>query len=572
MSRLRTAMALATTVALVACSPAPTASRGPSPTPGATTATASPTPVAALPSPTPAWSPLATLTLQPPSDAAFVTDAYLGNPTPTGYLAVASQRPFNVPWNQPIRVLLVAGSPDGRAWQTLDPTPFAADSLAVAGSKLGWVLATGGVSPETNTTLWYSADGRTWGMDHDPPAAWIDGQPTALVAGPSGFTLLVTRRDDLNVRSMWSSSDGRHWAKASGLANLDVQVLRITRDGFVAVLGYDLSQPYVSSDGVSWRAAPAGPNARPGSWVSTWIPTDDGAIALVDDGGGSGLQPVRLRVATGPDGPVLDWATTSSTSVFKGAGISAGAANGDRLVMLGYDASYRTLAWTSTDGLAWTRHVLPQATFGGGVPGTIGGGSPFVAMGWRVDRFGQFVRQPWTSDDGVAWTAVRTDGLGVLTLPAGACPSARSFDVDGAWIPVPPTQYAACFRGVTLHLRGWARDCGGCGGTGPVAGTPSWLLDPLGLYPLYLGGRIAGKGLGGGGFGMVVAPGVALPSGVPSFEAPVRVEVTGHFADAASSTCRLRQDPSVGGQLEAPAVAIARCEATFVITGVSRLP
>ena len=571
MTRWRAATGLTVTMALVACAPPPSAGPSASGTARAATPPASPA-TTSQPSETPAWSPLTTVTLRPPSDGAIVTDADLAGPTLAGYLAVAGQRRSNVPWSLPNRLLLVAGSADGRTWQTLDPMPFSADNLRIAGSGLGWVLVTSGIGSESNTTPWYSADGRTWGMDHDPPAATIDGAPEDLVAGPSGFALVVARRDDPNVRAIWSSRDGRHWAEARGLPNHDVQELRITRGGFVAVLGHDLSQPYVSDDGVSWRAGPAGPALRPGGWVTTWIPTDDGAIALVDDDTGAGPQPVRLRVASGPDGPVLDWATTAPTSVFTGAGISAGAGNADRFVMLGYDASYRSLSWTSIDGLAWTRHLLPEATFGGGVPGTIGGGAPFVAMGWRGDRYGQVVRQPWVSDDGVTWTAVSTDGLGTLTPPPGACPTARTFDVDGAWIPVPATQYAACFRGATLHLRGWARDCGGCGGTGPLAGTPSWLLDPLGLYPLYLGGRTPGKGLGGGGFGMVVAPGVALPAGVPSFEAPAHVEVTGHFADAASSTCRLRQDPSVGGQLEAPVVAIARCEATFVITGVRRLP
>jgi hypothetical protein len=564
--RRRVLAAVVMTVVVVACDPTPTPS--PSATAGTPTitATAPVAPPTVGPSPTPGWSPVATVTLNPSSLGDLPPAVNLAAPVaiPSGFLV------WQPTLNQPS---VWSGTPDGATWQLLDSTGFGGDpiaGIATSGSRL--VLATTALSPGESTRLWFTTDGRSWGEDHDPPAALLDANgDVRLVGGPAGFALTGEPSSGDNSRVLWASQDGQRWVKAPVVDGVDFERVIVAQDGFVTFGGSDGWTTYASTDGTTWsQASGTAPQELVQSSTDVTIAMPDGLIALSSSDPTAPTYAWRLQVSMFSTGARATWTALGPLPGSLGTSVIAGTASERGVVLLGYDATYRPLTWTSRNGTTWTRNVLPQADFGGGVPASIRGGpGVYVTMGWDVDPYGQAVGQPWVSADGATWSPVATPAFGATTAPTGVCPAGTSFDFDRGGLPLNFELAPDCFGSRTLTMTGWARDCGGCGGTGPFVATPSWLIDALGYYRFWLGSKDGGHGIGGGGIGVQTAPGVFVPGNVPpSDDSGIHVEVSGHFADSAASTCRIR--PSLGSGASVPPIgeAIATCRQTFVVTHI----
>ena len=558
----------AVTVALGACDA--TSTPAPSPiSPAASLLAPTPTPTEG-PSPTPGWSPLATVTLGPGSlDGSVLDQPERAVAVPSGFLALSGV------WG---RSWLLQASAAGTDWQLLDASPFGGDPpSAIAVSQGRIVLATTAVSAGESTRLWFSGDGRTWGEDHDPPASHMDATANVeLAGGPAGFALTGnTNGSGDGSRVLWTSLDGQHWAKAAGVdpnALYDVSVLD---GGFLTVDPENGWTASASADGVTWWPLPASaPTELVRSWTGVTVPLDDGLIALSSSDPSAPTYAWRLRVSVFATSATAEWAALGVLPSSVGASVVAGTSTGRGIALLGYDAAYRPLTWTSRDASHWVRNVLPETDFGGGVPSTISGGpGVYLALGWNVDTFGQSVVQPWISTDGATWSPVASDAFGATVQPTGVCPTATSFDLDHGGFPLGFQLAPDCFGSRTLTFRGWARDCGGCGGTGPDVATPSWLISPLHFYRFWLGSEHGGPGIGGGGIGMQVAPGVFVPGNVPpNDDSGIHVELTGHFDDPAAATCRIRPSIGSGAQVLPVGEAVATCKQTFVVTHIQILP
>jgi len=141
--------------------------------------------------------------------------------------------------------------------------------------------------------------------------------------------------------------------------------------------------------------------------------------------------------SVGPSQPAasrdLAWyALPQADDLFRGAAIASLAGGPAGFVILGNDrATGGLMSWTSTDGDGWVRHWLPGATFEGGTPDWLVGGSfGYLALGWKLEG-STFSRALWSSSDGVSWDLAPVTGLPVgeiASLVSGPLGAAVTFD------------------------------------------------------------------------------------------------------------------------------------------------
>ncbi|HEX2626435.1 MAG TPA: hypothetical protein VHL56_05980 [Candidatus Limnocylindrales bacterium] len=223
----------------------------------------------------------------------------------------------------------------------------------------GGFAAIGYVPPDWHPTAWTSDDGSTWTLRamEDTPFTF----PVSLARGSNGTLVAVGRSGSDPVA--WTSPDGAVWTPRE-----------------VPVLGTD----------------------RTAERMTSVVATATGLVA----GGSVGpeLLDRHARFWTSPDGstwtPVPD-----DDAAFANAEVRSIAtlANGG-LVAVGVAGSFQqptgSVAWTSPDGVRWTRVDDPQ--FSGALLVSSTGMSPvgLVAIGSDLDRRNAVA---FTSGDGVTW-------------------------------------------------------------------------------------------------------------------------------------------------------------------------
>jgi hypothetical protein len=242
-------------------------------------------------------------------------------------------------------------------------------------------------------------------------------------------------------------------------------------------------------------------------------------------------------------------------------------------VVLGFDReTLRAASWSSRDGSPWRQSNLDAATFDGGAPALLAAGEQvFLALASEVNELGDARTRAWTSLDGALWTRADTDALGAFPPPPSApCPETTSVNASDllSLASTYPGTFGAvwprCFGDERLSIKGDVRRCEGCGGTTAYSSRPGWLIDSLGYAAFWLTGSGAEEG---SSITVQVDPRNPVP--IPPSGAHVRI--TGHFDDAASSTCRLIPHISVIAELAPPGIAIETCRRTFVVTSVKVL-
>jgi hypothetical protein len=564
------AIALATMVAAgcgAASSPAPSDTAQPSVTP--TVSSTAPL----IPSPTPA-----TITLSPiaanPLEAADVGSLVS---TPDGFTAIGND--YRSDGSTPEFVL--SGSGYGTSWRRLGALASGPAFVAMAAGPLGWVAATSRIDGSTATTvLWFSRDGVTW--QAIPDQAGIGavslnglGSLSPITAGRYGFAMVgIQTRAYTSAAAVWVSRDGQRWSEATASSDETYDNVLVLPDGFLAVAN-GLRAAAFSHDGVTWRDL----SGDPGSPFATregdggLVAAIGATVVILRPDAGANIEVVTGDFANDAGQTGVSWRhDVEADSAFAGNGISAMASSGGNLVVLGYDRrTFAPITWTSTNASAWQRTNLDAATFGGGVPSLIAisgatGSTAMAAVGYRVNSAGDVRPSLWHSDDGSSWSVIDGDLLGVLPVPpTGPCPATTPTEIED-FRAMAPSLWPVCFGNDTLKIRGVTANCG-CGGTTAQQGSPSWLIDPLGYSDVYLDPRVVPADTNSGGLTMRISPAHALT--IPA--AGTYVELSGHFADAASATCRISPNPGAFGPVAPKGRTVAICEQTFVLTGIRTL-
>ena len=261
-------------------------------------------------------------------------------------------------------------------------------------------------SPTTTTTV--AEPGLMWArVPHDASVfgdSSYDQSVQGVVAGGPG--LVAVGSDASGGDSGYPDPDAAVWTSVDGLA-----WARVPHDE--AVFGGTCPQNSYGNDCAQgmYGLAAGGP----------------GLVAVGYESDSPGMEE-NAAVWTSADG--LTWTQVRhDEAVFGGpdnqsmVGVVAG---GPGLVAVGYDESSGdrdAAAWTSVDGVTWTRVPHDEAVFGGpgwqAMEGVAAGGPGLVAVGYDASDRGAAV---WTSDDGLAWTQAPYDAavFGSLQLESVA--------------------------------------------------------------------------------------------------------------------------------------------------------
>ena len=382
---------------------------------------------------------------------------------------------------------MVWHSPDGRAWERRPPDNAlgfgATNSVGVSITRLagsGPLLA---VASRFETIVWrtISSDDRLWAVEDIPddlkrasgqigafasdgtttvlsfvltarPSLWVSKNPTqwqeigpeagaysrasrslsqsALTTGPAGLVLFATEVDEESgTRSvaLWTSVDGMSWMRRPDpdgvFRNADVSAATRWRNGVVAVgqIHDGGSKPMVwtSPDGASWTRVPADQPAL--------VPEGQGVMLGVAEAG-TGLVAVGFHYGnatefdaqawTSADG--IAWTRVSPPSAWGGSNDQfhwAACGVGGSIAAVGYEtrgAEQDGLVSVSSDGVAWqTLGSTADALRGAGeqvAKSCVSTATGVLAVGWDRRRDGD--AQLWTSSDGTTWEAVAAPSLG----------------------------------------------------------------------------------------------------------------------------------------------------------------
>ncbi len=491
---------------------------------------------------------------------------------PTGYLAWGISAGRDVEH----RDRFVAVSADGAAWQ-LGPVPdvvSAAAFVAADYGPAGWLLAASNADNTATAGFWHSADGLNWeAIDANiGPNLGIQ----SIIGSTSGYLVAMWDYRNPDWRfAAFVSRDGGTWRQVDIQPEVHTGGVTDTGDGFV-IWAEQPEQPeasdfirYSPDGGATWLDPSMG-----GTYPA---PTDLAAIAVMDRrfvaltiDSNTEHGPVNVWTATlppraDPNWPALAWARQPSAEAF----LSAAAVG--RLVavdghVLAFGSMYDTgepVVWSTSDGTSWEQVAGggpgPAAALGPsavGASGLVGVADDLTAAGGNP-RF-------WQSTDGATWQGETSPVIGPVDHSViGACPERPSTMLD--FIAMPGAVAAECFGDASITFRAWYTVGGGCGGYAPGIFEPGWLASPFAGLALNLTPDEVEYNAWGCGWGTV------HPLDLTALSPQQWVQVTGHWADLASATCRVRPDPAYPGAYAAGSLAF-RCRTMFVATAVVPSP
>jgi hypothetical protein len=220
----------------------------------------------------------------------------------------------------------------------------------------GGVLAVG--SDADGAAAWTSQDGVAW----EPATVDDAGAAPSLVAVAFAESGLAFGGDDLGTSLLWTSGDGDSWQPAQdGKAGPDGRVNAVVADGGGWIAAGDIVDDetgeayngaiWTSADGRSWEVAKE-VSLNEGTVSDVAVAGETTVVVGFDVGGGS------VWTSTGGDFEKV------SDKAFAVATIQGVATVDEGFVALGRRLdNLRPVAWTSPDGMTWTREEIPADAF-----------------------------------------------------------------------------------------------------------------------------------------------------------------------------------------------------------------
>jgi hypothetical protein len=457
------------------------------------------------------------------------------------------------------RPSFIATSADGATWRRAEMSAFGPYApLQIAWGPTGW-LAVAQVGQEGRIPwLWRSRDAVTWasaGSVATNPAG--DPDPHRLVGSQRGY-LLWMRAGDSGVH-FWYSPDAITWVESFPKERFSRGEIRLV----ATPLGFYLWDAnsggesvgragQFSADGRTWSTVESGPAGYPAQVLHV----ENGLI-------GVDLDPTTgaIQVWTGHiSGQQLAWLPEPEADLqLDGFGLAAVASDGRRALLVGANRSTNAPGARAGSGVDWAPIALPAAALGGTPIQAASGPTGFVLVGYRPTLRGE---NPivWHQISG-GWAPESTPILPLVPNPTSAnC--TQSLPRDAASLYALDRALAViCFGDASITLRGYAPPpCNGCVGDTQDRYVPDWLANPskavLALLPIEV--------TEGAGVQVRLAPNLVMNSGWTSHW----LQVTGHFDDPASVTCRWYPNPVGGGIAAIPQSTVDQCRQEFVVTAV----
>ena len=335
------------------------------------------TPVATTPPTTP--QSLGTWSRVPHDDAVFGGGSSLSSVTVGGPGLVAVGRDEG----------MVLTSVDGITWSRVpyDEMVFGGStmiSVAAGGPGLvavGWDGQVLDPSPDGDAAVWTSVDGVTWSrVPHDEEVFGAAFMVSVTAGGPG--LVAVGGTDGIRTDGdavVWTSVDGITWSRVphdetifGGPQRQTMYDVVVGGPGLVAVGREGDERPWDNSldnaaavwtsvDGITWTRVPHDETVF-GTGGNPPTSASPGPVMLSVTAGGPGLVAVGRKAAwTSPDG--VTWTRIADDVTVRSfmTGVTAG---GPGLVAVGLDSSGATAVWTSVDGITWSQVPDDNAAFG----------------------------------------------------------------------------------------------------------------------------------------------------------------------------------------------------------------
>ncbi|MEP6681395.1 MAG: hypothetical protein ABJB65_07950 [Chloroflexota bacterium] len=448
---------------------------------------------------------------------------------------------------------LVAASTDGGTWHKAGLAPSQYDGVVASWGPAGWLaLLSVGRAATPGTAVWQSRDGLKWtALGKMPTDAPIN--PTQITGNDKGYLLAASGSGEPDT-TFWFSEEGITWREtaASGMSSRGWPRFAAGPGGFYAwdTGGERGSEPVAifSADARTWAAVsdgPRGPSSQVVSVGAVWNGTD------VDSGTGA------RRLWTGEvKNKQLTWRREPDTHALDDAVVTTMVSDGRRAVAIGWERSTeRPMTWIRARG-GWVPSPLPGA-FGGLPRVAAAGPSGVVVVGYRPTLRGQNPVFWHLAADG-SWAAEKRPLLTAAPSPApGECGSPPANAVD--FMVLDHALAVACLGSTPITFRAWSPRCDGCFGASD-AGRPAWLATP-GANQIAV---TALEGFDGWSSSVVLAPGVNPD---PAWTGKW-LELTGHFDDHASASCRLTPSPEEELYYAGRQSVVDGCRQQFVVTSV----
>ena len=480
---------------------------------------------------------------------------------PNGFAAVGSSPSVN---NH--AQLAVASSLDGTSWEVHE-TPVINDpsEMNLAHGPAGWLL-TGKISTKTASEawIWSSPDLRSWvALGRTAAATWHESGVANMVGTEAGYVMLSDGGFSGPSWTAWYSSDGVLWSERlpiDGTAVVEMPSLTATPFGFY-LQGKDASgEPIAafSRDGWEWARVDTTPLGQVDRFIGL-AATHEGLVAVYR----SGLDEVRASLGT-VSGRTLTWRPDPSIgSSFTGGVVTSLVSDGATPVAFGWDRATDAALWWVREDAGWQRRTLPAGYHG--IPRLAAAGpSGYVLVGGQPTSRGQ---NPvlWHYDGSGDWEAAAGTVMDAVMDPSPAeCDGLGDGFLD--ILTTNGTERAACFGDAPITLRAFAAaTCYRCAEAPSGSWETAWLSRPTSRNLLYLAPTTTGV------WGLVQA--VLKPSLAKDVRWEDRwVEVTAHYDDPASSSCRWTPAPADETWYAGRDDTVLQCRGRLVVDRVRVIP
>jgi len=328
-------------------------------------------------------------------------------------------------------------------------------SSVIAGGPGLVAVGSAGSEDDGDAAVWTSVDGMTWSrVAHDEAVFGGEGAQSmsSVIAGGPGLVAVGSTGSDVRPWSpgydadaaVWTSVDGITWSRVAhdeavfgGAVGESMFGVTVGGPGLVAVGGPGQNADnggdavvWTSVDGITWSRVPHDEAVFGGERVQSMFSVtigSSGLVAVGSDSRGTIHNDSDAAAWTSVDG--MTWSRVAhDEAVFGGSGFQDMASvtiGGPGLVAVGSEqpgddvpegpASHAAV-WTSADGITWSRVLHDESIFGGtggqGMASVIADGTRLVAVGRDGGGYGTRADVAvWTSVDGIAWSRLPHDEM-----------------------------------------------------------------------------------------------------------------------------------------------------------------